>query len=100
MGSKYDQVTLEARCEIAELYRAGRSIRKIAAAMDREPSTISRELKRNTGSGPQAGAYQPVTPSSRPKRGGGQAQGWIAVLPPCRPQTAGEKGAGAVRRRG
>jgi IS30 family transposase len=58
MGSRYDQLTLEERCAIAELYRAGRSIRQIAAAMDREPSTISRELKRNTGSGPSSGAYQ------------------------------------------
>jgi transposase, IS30 family len=58
MGSRYDQLTLEERCAIAELHRAGRSIRQIAAAVDREPSTISRELKRNTGSGPSAGAYQ------------------------------------------
>ena len=58
MGSRYDQLTLEERCAIAELYRAGRSIRQIAAAVDREPSTISRELKRNTGSGPSSGAYQ------------------------------------------
>jgi IS30 family transposase len=58
MGSKYDQLTVEERCAIAELYRAGRSIRQIAAAVDREPSTISRELKRNTGSGPSSGAYQ------------------------------------------
>src|SRR4030095_7289166 len=58
MGSRYDQLTLEERCAIAELYRAGRSIRQIAAAVDRKPSTISRELKRNTGSGPGAGAYQ------------------------------------------
>jgi len=58
MGSSYDQLTLAERCAIAELYRAGRSIRQIAAAVDREPSTISRELKRNTGSGPSSGAYQ------------------------------------------
>jgi IS30 family transposase len=58
MGSKYDQLTVEERCAIAELYRSGRSIRQIAAAVDREPSTISRELKRNTGSGPSSGAYQ------------------------------------------
>ena len=58
MGSRYDQLTLEERCAIAELHRAGRSIRQIAAAVDREPSTISRELRRNTGSGPSSGAYQ------------------------------------------
>jgi len=49
MGSSYDQLSLEERCQIAELRRAGGSIRQIAAALDRQPSTISRELKRNTG---------------------------------------------------
>ena len=60
MGSRYDQLTLEERCAIAELHRAGRSIRQIAAAVDREPSTISRELRRNTGSGPSSGASEPL----------------------------------------
>jgi transposase, IS30 family len=48
--SGYRQLTLEERCSIARLHEAGQSIRQIAAAMDRQPSTISRELKRNTGS--------------------------------------------------
>ena len=60
MGRSYEQLTLEERCEIAQLYKAGRSIRQIAAALDRQPSTISRELKRNIGSGPKAAAYQPT----------------------------------------
>jgi IS30 family transposase len=60
MGERYDQLTLEERCAIAELHRAGRSIRQIAAALDRPPSTISRELKRNSSSGPRAGPYRPA----------------------------------------
>jgi IS30 family transposase len=40
---------LDDRCEIARLQANGRSIRQIAAALDRPPSTISREIKRNSG---------------------------------------------------
>ncbi len=40
---------MEERCQIAQLRAAGQSIRQIAAAVDRPPSTISRELKRNSG---------------------------------------------------
>jgi IS30 family transposase len=60
MGRSYKQLTLEERCEIAQLFGAGRSIQQIAAALDREPSTISRELRRNRGSGPRANPYQPA----------------------------------------
>ena len=60
MGRVYDQLSLEERCEIARLQAAGSSIRQIAAALDRQPSSISRELKRNKGSGPRAGAYKPA----------------------------------------
>ena len=49
MGERYDQLSLDERCTIARLREAGQSIRQIAAALDRPPSTISRELKRNTG---------------------------------------------------
>lgn len=34
--------------------------RACAAALDRQPSSISRELKRNAGSGPRAGPYKPA----------------------------------------
>jgi IS30 family transposase len=47
MGKHYDQVSLEERCSIARLRQAGQSIRQIATALDRSPSSISRELKRN-----------------------------------------------------
>jgi IS30 family transposase len=59
MGRSYAQLDLEARCAIARLREGGQSIRQIAAALDRSPSSISRELKRNTGSGPRAGDYKP-----------------------------------------
>jgi len=49
MGCKYQQLSLDQRCEIARLQAEGRSIRQMAAALDRSPSTISRELKRNSG---------------------------------------------------
>jgi IS30 family transposase len=48
--SRYTQLSLEERCSIARLHEAGQSIRQIAAALDRQPSTISREVKRNAGS--------------------------------------------------
>jgi IS30 family transposase len=50
MGECYEQLSLAERCTIAQLREAGQSIRQIAAAVDRPPSTISRELKRNGGS--------------------------------------------------
>jgi IS30 family transposase len=49
MGRKYEQLSLEERCEIARLQANGRSIRQIAAALDRAPSTIAREVRRNHG---------------------------------------------------
>jgi IS30 family transposase len=49
MGRSYDQLSLDDRCEIARLSANGSSVRQIAAALDRSPSTISRELKRNRG---------------------------------------------------
>jgi IS30 family transposase len=49
MGRSYQQLSLEDRCEIARLSANSSSIRQIAAALDRPPSTISRELNRNRG---------------------------------------------------
>ena len=49
MGRRYDQLSLEDRCEVARLQADGRSVRQIAAALDRAPSTISREIRRNGG---------------------------------------------------
>ena len=57
MGIKYKQITIEERCDIARLRSAGHSVRQIAATLDRSPSTVARELKRN---GSQSRGYQPV----------------------------------------
>ena len=57
MGQNYGQLSLEQRCTIARHRQAGKTIRQIAAAMDRAPSTIARELKRNSST--QVG-YQPA----------------------------------------
>jgi IS30 family transposase len=57
MGDHYGQLSLKERCKIAELQQAGHSLRQIAAALDRSPSSVSRELKRNRGA--QVG-YKPV----------------------------------------
>lgn len=56
MGNRYKQISIEERCELARLQTAGKSIRQIAASLDRSPSTIARELKRN--SSPTTG-YKP-----------------------------------------
>ena len=58
----YRQFSLEERCSIARLREAGQSIRQVAAALDRSPSSVSRELKRNGGS--QVG-YAPVHADER-----------------------------------
>lgn len=60
MGQSYEQLSLDERCEIARLRGSGASIRQVASALDRPPSTISRELNRNTGHGPRAGSYSPT----------------------------------------
>ena len=49
-------LSLAEREQIADLRAAGHSIRHVAAALDRPPCTVSRELTRNTDPG---GAYRP-----------------------------------------
>jgi IS30 family transposase len=49
MGKMYSQLSLEERCSIAQWCSNGQSIQKIAAALDRSASTISREIRRNGG---------------------------------------------------
>ncbi len=56
MGLHYTQLDIVERCEIARLHATGRSLRQIAAALDRSPSTVARELKRNPSAN---GAYRP-----------------------------------------
>jgi IS30 family transposase len=64
MGRRYQQFSLEERCEVAQRRAAGQSIRQIAAALDRAPSSVSREVKRNTGA--QVG-YTPSWASDQAK---------------------------------
>ena len=57
MGRRYGHFSLEERCTLSGLRQAGKTIRQIAAVMDRAPSTIARELKRNSGT---TVGYQPA----------------------------------------
>ena len=56
MGKHYTQLTIEERCEVARLLAAKTSQRKIATALGRAPSTITREVNRN---GSQTAGYEP-----------------------------------------
>jgi transposase, IS30 family len=51
------------RIAVADLLRAGRSLRSIAAELGRSPSTISREVRRNAH--PGSGEYRPHAAQSR-----------------------------------
>ena len=84
MGTHYHHLTLEDRCDMARLYAAGRSLRQIAAALDRPPSTVAREMKRNRS---HTRATSPAMPSSRPTLAGGAAPGWPATLR-CAPRSS------------
>ena len=56
MGRYYTHITIEERCQMAYLRAEGYSLRQIAATLDRTPSSIARELKRN---GATTQGYQP-----------------------------------------
>src|SRR5712675_1357337 len=61
MGQCYGQLSLEERVEIYRLHAGGRSQNEIASALDRAPSTISRELLRNSRpTKVWTGGYEPV----------------------------------------
>src|SRR4030088_1971172 len=61
MGQCYGQLSLEERGEIYRLHAGGRSQNEIASALGRVPSTISRELRRNSQpSKVWTGGYEPV----------------------------------------
>ena len=57
MGYAYTHLTLEDRCELARLHATGYSLRQMATALDRAPSTVARELKRNPS---RTQGYHPV----------------------------------------
>lgn len=61
MGTDYGQLRLEERIEIYRLHAEGESRRHIARALGRAPSTISRELARNSvATKVHPGGYEPV----------------------------------------
>ena len=62
MGQQYGQISIRERCEIARLQAEGYSVRTIATALDRSPSTVSRELKRN---GTKTRGYDPEEAQAR-----------------------------------
>ncbi|KAF0223347.1 MAG: Integrase catalytic [Rhodospirillaceae bacterium] len=49
MGTTYNQLSMDERCEIYRLHADGKSRRAIARSLGRAPSTICRELVRNSG---------------------------------------------------
>ena len=49
MGTTYNQLSMDERCEIYSLHADGKSRRAIARSLGRAASTISRELTRNSG---------------------------------------------------
>ncbi len=61
-GASYRRLSLPERHELAALYRAGHSIRVIAAQLGRSPSTISRELRRHRD---HRGRYAPAAAQTR-----------------------------------
>src|SRR6202163_884966 len=61
MGQCYGQLSLDERVEIYRLHAGGKSQNEIASALDRAPSTINRELRRNSRSSKiWRGGYEPV----------------------------------------
>jgi IS30 family transposase len=61
MGRCYGQLSLEERVEMYRLHAGGTSQNKIAATLGRAPSTISRELHRNSRpTKAWSGGYKPV----------------------------------------
>lgn len=50
MANSYQQLTLDERSEIYRLYKDGKSRREIGRLLGRSGATISRELRRNSGS--------------------------------------------------
>ncbi|HTN60907.1 MAG TPA: IS30 family transposase [Devosia sp.] len=90
MRQRYRQFSVEERLEIARLSTAGRSIRQIAAGLDRAPSSVGRELTRNRGV--QLG-YQPLyaQQQARARRWGGSKLERDAAL---REQVLGQLKAG------
>jgi len=75
MAKTYKQFSLTERIELYRMHREGRSMRAIAIALGRSPSTISRELERNSRKTKSwSGGYQPVRADALRQR----RRGWDA----------------------
>lgn len=75
MAKTYKQFSLTERIELYRMHREGRSMRAIAIALGRSPSTISRELERNSRKTKSwSGGYQPLRAEALRQR----RRGWDA----------------------
>ena len=83
------------RCQLAGLRDQGLSKRQIAAKLDRSPSTISRELNRNSFAKMATG---PATPTTRPGPGAGAVPSWTETPPCATPSTPASREAGPRNR--
>ena len=67
------------RVLIGDLLRAGQSVRSIAVRLGRSPSTISREVRRNSS---EAGNYRPFTVHRAPHGAGPAASAEAGKIGP------------------
>lgn len=69
METRYQHLTVEERIELYRLHKEGHSLRAIAKILKRSPSTLSRELKRNsTPTKVWPGGYEPARAHSLANR--------------------------------
>lgn len=69
MGTKYNHLTLNERIELYRLHAGGIGIRQIAARLGRSPSTLSREVARNSvPTKAWTGGYDPARAHSLAER--------------------------------
>lgn len=61
----YHHITITERCCIYQFLNSGMSIRAIAKALHRSPSTISREIARNTSQDAETSTYCPSKANSK-----------------------------------
>ena len=85
MGRCYSHLTIEDRCEVARRHAAGASRRQIAAALDRAPSTIARELKRNAS---RTQGYQPRYADQQAHARRWRGPRGSTATPPCAPRSS------------
>ncbi len=71
MGTNFHHLTLVERDQILEMRCNGKSLRQIAGALDRSPSTLSRELRRNAS--PTYRCYLPHRAQDRAEQRKGKA---------------------------